>query len=324
MNPARDRVDSRPLAGLLGGLPAAGLCLLALVLLFGGGAPQPAPIDVPGAGPLVEWSLVAMPYLATLAAVTTVGFSLLGGRFVGSAPDEQVHPRALRVAVVAALVWALLSLVAVALLVQRFGAITGDIGTLLGSAQARALLAQAGLAAAAAAAAAWSRRLALPLALAALVPDALAGHPLTAQSPLVAGACVVIHVGAAALWVGGLLALGWLALRDRAAWAAVVRRYSTLALGCVIVLALSGAVAALQRIDSLQQLLGSPYGALVLVKSAVLVALVALGALQRRHVVGRGAGARGRDVIVLTGSELTLMLLVLAVATGLAQTPTPV
>jgi putative copper export protein len=322
MTLAPDRTLSRPLTGLLCGAAAAGLFALALVLLLGGGAPQASPVGIPAAGPLVEWPLVIMPYLVTISAVTTVGFSLLGGKVLGTAGDEAVHARALRVSVFAALVWTALSLATVALLALRLKAITGETRALLDSEQVRALLAQAGLAASAAATG-WSRRLALPLALAALVPHALAGHALTADSPLVAVPAVVTHVVAAALWVGGLLMLSWLALRHRKTWAAVLRHYSALALGCVVALALSGTLAALQRLHSFNQLLDTGYGNLVLLKAAALVVLVALGALQRRRVVRQGTGARGSDVALLVGSELTLMMLVLAVATGLAQTPTP-
>jgi putative copper export protein len=321
MTLAPDRTLSRPLAGLLCGAAAAGLFALALVLLLGGGAPQAPPVGIPDAGPLVEWSLVITPYLVTISAVTTVGFSLLGGKVLGTAGDEAVHARALRVSVFAALVWTALSLATVALLALQWKAMTGETRALPDSAQVRALLAQAGLAASAAAAAGWSRRLALPLALAALVPHALAGHAL--HSPLVAVPAVVTHVVAAALWVGGLLMLGWLALRHRKTWAAVLPHYSALALGCVVVLALSGTLAALQRLDSFDQLFNTGYGDLVLLKAVALVVLVALGALQRRRVVRQGAGARGSDVVLLVGTELTLMMLVLAVATGLAQTPTP-
>jgi putative copper resistance protein D len=321
---ASDRTVSRPPAGLLLGPPAAGLALLALVLLLGGGAPQAAPARLLSAGPLVEWSLATVPYLVTLSAVLTVGFALLGGKFLGTSRDEHIHARALRVSVRTALAWVALSLITVGLLALKFRAMTGDLGALLDSAQVRAVLAQAGFAGATAAAARRSSRLAMPLALVALVPDLLVGHARTADSPFLAFAAVVTHVVAAALWVGGLVAMGWLALRHRGAWAAVLGHYSTLALGCVIVLALSGVVAALDHINSADQLLGSGYGALVLIKSAALAALAVLGAMQRRHVVRRGPGARGRDVILLVGSELILMVLVVALATGLAQTPPPI
>jgi putative copper resistance protein D len=324
VNPPPEHTLSRPLTGLLVGLPVAGLCALALVLLLGGGAPQATPVGLPGAGPLVEWSLSIVPYLVTLSAVLTVGFALLGGEFIRTTGDKKVQVQALRVNVRAALVWAALSLVTVGLLALQFNRTTGDLAGLPGSAQVRAMLAQAGLAGAAAVAARWCPRLAVPLALAALVPDRLAGHALTADTPFLAAAAVVTHVVAAALWVGGLVAMGWLALRHRGAWATVVGGYSRLALGCVIMLGLTGVVATLSHINSPDQLLGSPYGAVVLIKSAALAGLVALGAMQRRHVVRRGRSARGRDVILLVGSELIVMTLVIALATGLAQTPPPI
>lgn len=299
----------------------AGLFALALALLLGGGAPQPSPIGLDSAGPAVDWALVTVPYLVTLSALVAVGFGLLNGRFLRHGPHAQAQAR--RVSVLATLLWATLCLLSVVLLAVRFRAMAGDVRGLLDSVQVRALLAESALAGAAAVTATWWPRMALPFALAALVPGPLTGHTLTADSPLVARALLVAHVVAASLWVGGLLALGWLALRNRAAWAAVLPRYSTLALACVGVLAVSGSLAALQELHSFDQLTKSGYGALVLLKSAGLAGLIALGALQRRRVVRPGVDASGRDVLLLLGSEVILMMLVVALATGLAQTPPP-
>lgn len=318
-----DPTVSRPPIGFLAGTAIAGLFALALALLLGGGAPQPVPIGLDSASPVVEWALVTVPYLVTISAMIAVGFGLLGGRFLGDGPRTQLQAQALRVSVLAALVWVTLCLLALVLLGLRFQALAGDVRGLLDSVQARALLAQAALAAAAAVTAKWSPRLTLPFALLALVPGPLTGHTLTADSPLAARALLVAHVIAASLWVGGLLALGWLALQNRVAWAAVLPHYSALALTSVVVLAISGTLTALQQIHSFDQLLNSGYGGLVLLKSAVLVGLIGLGALQRRRVVGPGADARGTDVILLLGSELILMVLVVALATGLTQTPPP-
>ncbi|HET7325905.1 MAG TPA: CopD family protein [Nocardioidaceae bacterium] len=317
-----DRPLVRPVAGLLVGALVAGALTLTLVLLLGGGAPRSTP-GLPGAGALVAWALALTPYPINVAAAVTVGFALLGGGFLGPTAQSSLHSRALRVSCVAAWVWVALTLLIVALLALQLRAVVGDVGALLESVQVRALLAQAAAAAVAAVAARRGSRLVLPLALVALVPDLLAGHARTADSPLLAGAAIVAHVLAATLWVGGLVALGWLALRHRDAWASVLSRYSALALAAVVALSISGVVAALGRVGSWEQLLADGYGVVVLLKSAVLAALVAFGAMQRRHVVRRGPRARGRDIVLLAGSELVLMMLVFALATGLAQTPPP-
>ncbi|MEU4482117.1 CopD family protein [Micromonospora sp. NPDC023966] len=271
----------------------------------------------------MDWALVMVPYPVTITALVTVGFGLLNGISPRHAPTTPVRAPARRINVLGALLWAALCLLSVFLLAVRFRAMAGDLRGLLDSVQVRALLAEAALACVAAVTAKWSPRLALPSALVALVPGPLTGHTLTADSPLVAQAALVAHVVAASLWVGGLLALGWLALRNRAAWAAVLPRYSTLALACVVVLAVSGMLAALQELHSFDQLLTNGYGALVLLKSAGLAGLIALGALQRRRVVRPGVDASGRDVLLLLGSEAILMMLVVALATGLSQTPPP-
>lgn len=315
-----ERLD-HPAAGVAVGALTAGVLLLTLTLLLGGGAPQSTP-GLPGAGPVVDWVLVITPYPITVAAAVTVGFALLGGRFLGVAPRE-LHSSAHRVSCLAATVWAALSLLLVVLLALRLHAVTADVGALLESAQVRALLAQALAATAAAVAASRGSALTLPLALLGLVPDLLAGHARTADSPLLAAVAIVTHVVAASLWVGGLVAVGWLAVHRRDGWAAVLSRYSTLATGCVVALTVSGVVAALGPLGSWEQLFGSGYGVVVVLKSAALAALVAFGTMQRRHVVRRGPRAPGRVVLLLAGSELTLMMLVFGLATGLAQTPPP-
>jgi putative copper resistance protein D len=131
---------------------------------------------------------------------------------------------------------------------------------------------------------------------------------------------------AAALWVGGLVAvLGLAAARgpDRnAALATAVPRFSRLALACWITLAVTGTVNAYVRLP-LDEVLGTRYGTLVLAKAAALVALGLLGAAQRRRTVPDAARGHPRALLRLGGVEVLLMLATIGLAVGLGRTPPP-
>lgn len=317
--------------GLLGiGLLAAGFVVLSLVLVLAGGAPRPAPPGIPDAGPVAGWLQAVVPLLVSVAGVATVGFSLLAGGYLEREVRPDLQESMCRLVVLSARAWlvfAVLGAAAIAVELREESAAwasDGAVAALAGSVEVRVLVAQAALAAGVEAVATSDalRRLALPLAVTAWLPTVLDGHVRTADSPVLLAALLGVHVVAAALWVGGLLALGWLALSRPDAWATLLPRYSRLALACVVALALSGSLQALQHLGSAAVLLGSGYGLVVALKLVLLVALVGLGWLQRRRVLARPT-APVRTFAVLAACELTVMLVALALAAGLAQTPPP-
>ncbi len=147
----------------------------------------------------------------------------------------------------------------------------------------------------------------------------LAGHALDPGQRRPLSAIVdVLHVGAAAVWIGGLLALAVAmprALRElepdrRSAFTgALVPRLSALALVSVAVIAATGLVRAITELSAVSQLWTTGYGRALLVKSALLAGVVVLGWLNRRRLV-YGAALR-RNVTV----ELALLAgVVVAVA----------
>jgi putative copper export protein len=303
-----------------------GVATLGLTLVLGGGAPRAAPEGLPDAGQFVAWADAVAPFVRDLAGAVTVGLALLSGGWL--APESGIATRA---TARAAVVWVSVDLAALSVLTLTLRVESaqwradGPVVTLAASPEVRALVAQAALAVVVAllvrAAPRW-RRACAPLAVVALVPPLLTGHVRTAEAPVIAGLTLTTHVIAASLWVGGLAALGWLALRDRTGWAQAVPRFSQLAFWCVIVLALSGLATTLGRVLSFADLTGTAYGAVVVLKAVLLGGLATLGYLQRRYVVGR-SGQVVRDFAVLAGTELTLMALALGLAAGLSQTPPP-
>ena len=91
-----------------------------------------------------------------------------------------------------------------------------------------------------------------------------------------------IHVVAISIWSGGVVAFATVAtpaVRDPKALGALTWRFSLTALVCVAVLITTGTLQALDRLVLLEDLYETPYGLALLVKILLLVALVALGAL---------------------------------------------
>jgi copper transport protein len=129
-----------------------------------------------------------------------------------------------------------------------------------------------------------------PLAFAAafvLLPaPSLAGHALDRGRSWIEVVADLLHVGAASLWLGGLVALAF-ALRARGDRAAILRRFSNLALVSVLVLAATGVIRALSELDSVSQLWSTGYGRVLLVKTGLLAVLVAIGWVNRFRLIPR-------------------------------------
>jgi len=128
----------------------------------------------------------------------------------------------------------------------------------------------------------------------------------------------LVHFAGAAVWVGGLAALlvglPGLASQSRAQAA---RRFSSVALAMVVVIAATGVQRAFDEVGTLHRLLATTFGRWVLLKSGVLLALVVLGALNRYRSVPAVARTL-RPLRSVARAELGLVAVVL-VATGFIQ-----
>ena len=120
------------------------------------------------------------------------------------------------------------------------------------------------------------------LALFALV--AAGGHGTTGRWAGVGFLATVVHLGGMAVWLGGLTVLLVGVLREPDPGGALerVRRFSPIAFGAVIVIIASGVVQAYRQVGSLDALRSTDYGRLLLVKTAVVAVLVAVGWWSRR------------------------------------------
>ena len=140
------------------------------------------------------------------------------------------------------------------------------------------------------------------------------------------------HLVAGALWVGGVVAITIMvakarslprSTRDAIARRSVLR-FSQLALPTVVAVGLFGIYLAVRELPSPSALFSSGYGVMLLAKTAVVLAALALGAYHRRFVVPRIAnGAPAASIRNTLAFEMGLLLLVLVLAAVLSQTAPP-
>ena len=312
----------------------AALGMLVIALEYGGGAPQPVPSGIPDPGAVTGWGLPLTKLLADLAAVATIGF-LLATVFLLPSAGATIQGLAVsagRLASWSAFAWAAASIVLYFFTVSDVFAVplTETVNWALlsslvtDSSIGRGILGQAIIALAVAFAARWSlgiRSLAgvLGLALAGLAPVSLTGHAASSGSHDLATTSLLLHLVGAALWVGGLAALGWVAVKGSKRLNPAIERYSVLAAWCLVLVAVSGATNAAVRLGSFDELFGSDYGILVVGKVLAIVALALFGLRQRQRIIRQGKG-----FIRLAALELLVMATTMGLAVALSRTPTPV
>jgi putative copper resistance protein D len=158
-------------------------------------------------------------------------------------------------------------------------------------------------------------RIPLAAALLGVLTPAVTGHAGSAPDHQLAVVTAALHVGAAALWVGGLGALLVLVARWRALLVDALPRFSRLATVCVAVVAVTGVLNAQVRLPGRDALLATGYGGLVVTKAACLVGLAGLGWLARRRL------ASGRTPVLRWAAyEVALMAVTIGLAAALTQT----
>jgi copper transport protein len=153
---------------------------------------------------------------------------------------------------------------------------------------------------------------------------AMTGHAATAQPRGLATVALMVHGGAAAFWLGSLVALGSLLQRDAGSAQRALWRFSNRALACVALLASAGIGLALLQVDSLGALTQTPYGRLIVLKAMLLAAALALAASNRWIFLPRLADQAQRNVPRLRraiSGEIAILIIVVSVTAVLAHTP---
>ena len=142
------------------------------------------------------------------------------------------------------------------------------------------------------------------LGLALVLTVSLAGHASTGADPTWGLVLDVLHLSAASVWTGGLALLAVVLIRPDASRGQtddpgrITHAVSAYALAAVVVVVATGTLQSMRQVGSVYAFVNTTYGRTLLVKIAIVVVLIALGALSRR-LVHRGWGLRrsGRAAI---------------------------
>lgn len=168
----------------------------------------------------------------------------------------------------------------------------------------------------------WRTTLALAaVGVLALLPPVLVGHAASNAGHDFASDSMALHVIAAVLWLGTLIAVLAHSRRNGACAEAVLRRYRRFAVGCWSVLAASGVIGSLVLVPA-DQLFDTRYGALVLTKTGCLLLIGAVSVPLRRRA-SRTEHSPHRALLRLGGVELAVLLATFGVSMGMAHTPPP-
>ncbi|WP_186322112.1 cytochrome c oxidase assembly protein [Curtobacterium pusillum] len=312
-----------------------GFVSLLVALVIGGGA-NAALIADPGA--VVRFGLPIARLVVDLSAAATIGGLALAT--VGLSRTAPEWNRAIDVAAGAAGVWTVASAVTTFFtflsvagskvsLDEQFGQSMGVFltGTDLGLAWLVTVLVAAAVTVLCFAVRSRGMvALTAGVSMIGLIPLAQQGHAAGTASHDAAVTALGLHLVGAALWVGGLVMLVLLRpVIDADRLALVVGRYSSIALGCFVLVAVSGVASAQIRVGALSNLF-TAYGVLVLVKIAAIVAMGVLGAVQRQRAIRSLTVApdRRRPFWTLIVVELAVMGVASGFAAALGRTATPV
>src|SRR5665647_2291379 len=321
-------------------LGLAAVAVVAVVIPAGllGGAFTAPVTGLPDAGAIVRWGLPVVRAIHDLAAASTVGLLVVAATIIPEARSTARRVTATRYAAASGVVWVVAGLVG---LVFSFASMSGSSLTdptfgaqlqtfvfQLESLRVAAISSTMALAVTIGAAVVRRRSAMVSLAalsVLAMLPLSLTGHASGAASHDTAVNALALHLVAAVIWVGGLLALAMLRPMLGATLAVSVRRYSTLAGWCFVAVAVSGAASAWIRVGSIGSL-ATTYGALVILKVVALVVLGIAGWAQRSRVVDRIATdpLAGRLFGRLAMIELVVMGAAFALGTALSRSAPPV
>ncbi len=315
-------------------LVVTALAVMAWALAYGGGA---APLAIGDPGPFVRWGLPTAKLVVNLSAAGMAGV-LVTALYTLKA-GEREFDLALDAASVSAAIFTVAAAVTGFLTFvdafnpvisagPEFGAQLGRflVETEVGRTWLITTIAGAALTVLTFAVRSWTATFFVAiLALAALVPMGTQGHSGAERDHHEAMTALILHIIAAAIWLGGLILMVLVRpVLGRKGSATALGRYSSVALVAFIVVAVSGTIRAMIGLRSWEALL-SPYGLILSVKIAALIALGLFGAWYRRRLIGSlQEDAASRRFWGLVAFELALMGAAAGAAAALARTPPPV
>jgi putative copper resistance protein D len=154
-----------------------------------------------------------------------------------------------------------------------------------------------------------------------LIPLALIGHASGTENHSLAVNSLGMHLVGIVIWVGGLIALFAIRPELQGNSKPMALRYSSLALASFALVAISGIGSSYVRLPSFESL-ASPYGALLILKAVLLIALGVFGAIYRRGILAK-IDQKG-SFFKLALLEISVMGLAVGTGTALARTAPPV
>lgn len=163
----------------------------------------------------------------------------------------------------------------------------------------------------------------IAVCLAGLAPMAVAGHASQPIDHDIASNAMIAHYAAMDIWVGGLVAVLVL-LRHRVAYPdIVVRRYSSVALWCFVLIAASGYGNAVTRMTEFGQLFSTSYGHLLMAKIVATCLIGVIGYLHRRRTIPAIAAGAPGALWRLGLGEVAVMGATMGIAVALGRTAPP-
>ena len=322
----------------------AGLIITAVIgmliaLVIGGAA---APLALGDPGPVVRWGLPTVRLAYNLTASLTIGALVMAAW--AASRDEPEYERAMQLAQGGAAAWTITTAAAALFTYLSVSAVpfsmSADFGQGLWFFLAQLEVGQLWLINLVmvallstfvfASRSRWGTILLTLVSLLCLWPLASQGHAAGAENHNTAVGGITLHYTGAAVWLGGLVVLAILvatsAPRRRLP---LVERYSQLAFLAFFVTAASGVVATIVNVGDLSRLFDTPYGAIVIAKTVILIALGIFGAMNRRFLIDRmrrniAAGeSTTKPLAWLLAAELALMGAVAGAAAALGRTAAP-
>ncbi|MDJ0769303.1 MAG: CopD family protein [Ilumatobacter sp.] len=164
-------------------------------------------------------------------------------------------------------------------------------------------------------------------AIAALLSFGFDGHTVTEGPRALHALTNVVHVASGSVWFGGIVGLAVLALRRRADGSAapLIVRFSSVATGALILVAVAGGLMTLMIVDGLGELTDTDWGRRLLLKTGAIGIAVAIGAYNHfvvvpaldRHPDGSTAMvARSRATLMVEATVLVLVVVLTVLLAG--------
>jgi putative copper resistance protein D len=308
-----------------------GTALGLIVGMFTGGAATPSQLgDV---GEVLRWGTPAFRSINNIAQAITIGSLIFVAFSLGE--KSKAFAKTLSVAAIAASVWALSG---TAYLLATFLNVTGselsaetsfteqlfvfitdiELGQMLALNFAGAfvlsiatLLVRKLFGAAVCAA----------IGLLSLVPVALSGHAAGTASHAMAVNSLGLHLVGISIWLGGLVAIVF-AYKGQPA-IDMVKRYSSLALAGFGLVIVSGFASAQIRIGTIENLFGTGYGQLVILKTITFILLGVIGAMHRKKLLAT-LETSAKKFWQLVSVEFVIFGIAIGLGTALARTENPI